>query len=260
MAQPPVLFEIRETIAVIKLNRPDNRNSMTLEVLNAFQEALGKARQNKQLRCLIITGSGNTFCGGADFSAGFSAEENRLPNETLMGFYKPFLEIQKIEIPVIAAMNGHAIGGGLGLALVCDIRIAAADAKYGATFSRLGLHSGMAISYILPRLIGLSAACELLFTGRTISGKEAAELGLASSAVDSDKVLPKAWDLAQEIASAAPAAVRMLKTSIYRGLGWDIDGAAEFEALCQSRTLETEDAREGIAALLEKRKPVFKGK
>lgn len=260
MSQPPVLFEIKEKIAMIKLNRPDNRNSMTLEVMNAFQEALDKIHKNKSLRCLIITGSGSTFCAGADFGSSFSAEENRLPNETLMNFYKPFLEIQRIEIPVIAAMNGHAIGGGLGLALVCDIRIAGKDAKYGATFARLGLHSGMAISYILPRLIGPPAACELLFTGRLINGKKAAELGIANYAVDSDKVLQKAWDLAQEIASCAPAAVRMMKASIYRGLGWDTYSAAEFEAHCQSRTFETDDAREGISALLEKREPVFKGK
>jgi enoyl-CoA hydratase/carnithine racemase len=260
MSQPPVIFEIKEKIAVIKLNRPDNRNSMTLEVMNAFREAVGSVQQDNKLRCLIITGSGSTFCAGADFGSGFSAEENRLPNETLMNFYKPFLEVRRIEIPVIAAMNGHAIGGGIGLALVCDIRIAAKDAKYGATFARLGLHSGMAISYILPRLVGPPAACELLFTGRLINGEKAADMGIANYAVDSDKVFDKAWELAQEIASCAPAAVRMMKTSIYRGLGWDTDNAAAFEAHCQSRTFETEDAGEGINALLEKREPVFKGK
>jgi enoyl-CoA hydratase/carnithine racemase len=168
--------------------------------------------------------------------------------------------IQDVTVPTIAAMNGHAIGGGFGLMLICDIRIANRVSKYGANFARLGLHTGMAVSYMLPRLVGLPMANELLFTGRLISGEQTAEIGLANYAVERDQVLEKAWELAREIASCAPAAVRLIKRSILRGLEWDPRSAAEIEAHCQSRTVEMEDAKEGISALLEKREPVFKGR
>jgi enoyl-CoA hydratase/carnithine racemase len=165
-----------------------------------------------------------------------------------------------IEVPTVAAMQGHAIGGGLGLAVVCDLRVANREAKYGANFVRLGLHPGMATTYILPRLLGVPRAVELLLTGRLINGAEAAEYGLAHHAVDGESVLQRSRELAEEIASAAPLAVRWTKRSIYRGLGWDVQEAAHYEAHVQSRTFETEDFSEGIGALLEKRKPSFKGR
>ncbi|HET9820637.1 MAG TPA: enoyl-CoA hydratase-related protein, partial [Burkholderiaceae bacterium] len=164
-----------------------------------------------------------------------------------------------VPVPVIAAMNGHAIGGGFGLGLVCDIRVANREARYGANFARLGLHSGMAISYLLPRVCGVPRAAELLFTGRVFSGAEAAELGIANHAVEPGQVLARARELADEIAANAPVAVRMMKRSLYRGLEWDPRLAGEIEALLQSRTLEMADAKEGVAALLEKRAPRFRG-
>jgi len=152
------------------------------------------------------------------------------------------------------------VGGGLGLALVCDLRIANADAKYGANFVRLGLHPGMATTYLLPRLVGLPRALELLLTGRIVTGRDACEIGLVNHAVPADEVLPRARALAREIASAAPIAVRWTKRSIYRNLAWDPRSAAEVEAHAQSRTVETDDAKEGMRALLEKRAPVFHGR
>jgi enoyl-CoA hydratase/carnithine racemase len=256
----PVLFEIDNRIAQITLNRPDNRNSMTPDMMAAFQEAVEEVKRLADLRCLIITGSGKSFCAGADFKSDRKDSRHRLPNEVLMDAYRPFLSLVRVEIPIIASMNGHAIGGGFGLALVCDIRIASKDSKYGANFARLGLHSGMGISYMLPRLVGLPMANELLFTGRLFTGDKAAEMGLVNYAVASEEVLTKARDLATEIAACAPVAVKMIKRSIYRGLDWNLEKAAEMEAHCQSRTFEMEDAGEGIRALLEKREPDFKGR
>ena len=260
MPDEPILFEIRDNIAQITLNRPDNRNSMDNELMPAFHEAINGVRDNKDLRCLIITGTGKSFCAGADFKSNMVGEVVRPPNEAVMNLYRPFLAIQEIGIPVIAAMNGHAIGGGFGLALICDMRIANKNSKYGANFARLGLHSGMAVSYMLPRITGLPAANELMFTGRLITGEKAEQIGLANYAMETDEILDKAWDLAREISACAPVAVRMIKRSIYRGLEWNPYNAAEYEAHCQSRTFEMEDAREGIVALLEKREPVFSGK
>ena len=177
-----------------------------------------------------------------------------------MNIYRPFLNILDVKVPTIAAMNGHAIGGGFGLALVCDIRIAENRSKYGANFARLGLHTGMAVSYMLPRIIGLPKANELLFTGRLIDGKTAVDIGLVNYALAENEISEKAWELAREIASCAPVAVRMIKRSIQKGFDWNPSGAAEWEAHCQSRTFEMDDTREGISALLEKREPVFTGK
>jgi enoyl-CoA hydratase/carnithine racemase len=261
MGDAPVLFDVRDKIGRITLNRPNNRNSMDQEVLPAFREIIQNVKRDRELRCLIITGSGSTFCAGADFRSSLGSNyEGLMVNEVFLELYRPFLEVGELEVPTIAALNGHAIGGGFGLALICDIRVANKKARYGANFSRLGLHSGMAISYMLPRLVGLPVACELLFTGRIINGDRAAKIGLVNYAVDEGDVLIKSMELAAEIADSAPVAVRMMKKSIYRGLDWNAMKAAEAEAHCQSRTFEMEDAREGISALLEKRKPDFKGR
>ena len=260
MSDEAVILEVKDRIGTIKLNRPDKLNSMDTEMLPVFQEYVNQVKNNKDLRCLIITGSGNTFCVGANFRGSMTNDEGRLPHEIFMDFYRPFLTIQELEMPIIAAMNGHAIGGGFGLSLICDIRIANKDSKYGANFARLGVHSGMAISYMLPRIVGLPLANELLFTGRLISGEKAAEMGLVNYAVEADEVLHKAWELALEIEGCAPVAVRMMKRSIYTGLDWNPTHAAELEAHFQSRTFEMEDAKEGISAFLEKRKPTFYGR
>lgn len=263
MTEPAVLYEAKDHVAEITLNRPENRNSMTTEVLEGLRDAIGQAQRDPELRCAIITGRGRSFCAGADFRSQVQRDATgaaSLPHERSFGMYAPFLSVLELEVPVIGALNGHAIGGGLGLAVVCDLRVANRDARYGANFVRLGLHPGMATTYILPRLVGLPRAAELLLTGRIISGAEAAELGLANYAVAAEEVLPKARELAREIASAAPIAVRMTKQSLYRHVSWDPVAAARFEAHAQSRTIETEDSREGIRALLEKREPDFRNR
>lgn len=260
MSDAPILFNVEDMVGLITLNRPDNRNSMDSETMPAFLEAIEQVKKDNELRCLIITGTGKSFCAGADFRNSPIDMSGGLPHENLMNTYGPFLKISEIKIPVIAAMNGHAIGGGFGLALICDIRIANRKAKYGANFAKLGLHTGMATSYMLPRIVGLPRANELLLTGRLIDGLTAERIGLVNYALEEDQVLNKAWEIAREIASCAPVAVRMIKRSILRGISWDPISAAEIEAHYQSRTFEMEDAREGITALLEKREPVFQGR
>ena len=262
MADPAVLYEVKEHIAQITLNRPENRNSMTGDVLEGLRSAVENVIEDADLRCVIVTGKGKSFCAGADFKSGAQRDATgatgRLPHERSFAMYSPFLSLLRIDVPIIGALNGHAIGGGLGLAVVCDIRVANREAKYGANFVRLGLHPGMATTYLLPRLVGVPKGVELLLTGRIITGEEAAVLGLVNYAVEPEQVLDKAWELAREIASAAPIAVRMTKQSIYDNLDWDPARAARAEAHAQSRTLETEDSREGIRALLEKRPADFK--
>jgi enoyl-CoA hydratase/carnithine racemase len=256
-----VSYRREGAVGVIAMNRPDNRNSMTAELLDAFMVASVAARADGEARCVVITGSGSCFSAGADFRAEVQrGAECGLPHERSFAMYEPFLSIVDLEVPVVAALNGHAVGGGFGLALLCDIRIACRSAKYGANFCRLGLAPGMGISYLLPRLAGASRAAELLFTGRVMTGDEMAELGLASRALAAGEVLPAALDLAREIAASAPLAVRATKRALVDGLGWDVRRAAWREAFAQAATVATADFAEGVGALLEKRPPRFTGR
>lgn len=259
MSDPAVRFTASDDIGVITLNRPDNRNSMTPELLDAFLAATAEARAAR-LRCLVVTGTGPCFSSGADFKSSVQREaDQRAPNERSYAMYEPFLSLLDIAVPVIGALNGHTVGGGFGLALVCDLRIGARDAKYGANFVRLGLAPGMAISYLLPRLIGLARANELLLTGQLVDGAEAERLGILNRAVPAEAVLDEALALARTIAANAPIAVRATKRAIQRGLDLQIRDAARLEAYAQAESVNTSDAREGIAALLAKRPPTFTG-
>jgi enoyl-CoA hydratase/carnithine racemase len=255
-----VVYQERDGVGVITLNRPDNRNSMTPEVLSAFAEASEWARSNKEIRALVITGTGSCFSAGADFKSNLQiGGENLLDHERSFRMYEPFLSVLDIEVPVIGALNGHAVGGGFGLALVCDIRIANSKSKYGANFARLGLHPGMGISYLLPRLIGVSRANELLFTGRLVLGDEAERIGLVSRACDADQVLDQAMKMAETIAGNAPVAVRLTKKTLRETMQWDARAGAYQESYVQAATLQMDDAKEGMSALLEKRDPKFRG-
>jgi enoyl-CoA hydratase/carnithine racemase len=254
-----VRYESQGAIGVITLDRPDNRNSMTPELLDAFAAASERARSDAAIRCLVVTGTGTCFSSGADFKATLQRAHGA-PHERSYAMYVPFLSLLDVEVPVIGALNGHTVGGGFGLALVCDLRIGAEDAKYGANFVRLGLAPGMAISYLLPRLVGVARANELLLTARLVDGREAAALGILNRAVPATEVMACALEVARTIADNAPLAVRATKAAIRRGLALHVREAAMSEAYAQAETVATDDAREGIAALLAKRAPVFTGR
>lgn len=260
MAESAVLSSREGNILILTLNEPDQRNRMAWPLLDSLDAALSDAMTQEDVRCIVITGKGDTFCGGADLREGFKSQESTAPpNEYAMSLYGSFLKVLDIEVPVIAAMQGHAIGGGLGLAMVADIRVANEEAKYGSNFVKLGIHPGMATTFLLPRFVGIPKAAELLFTGRIVSGAEACSLGLVNHAVASSDVLTVAMEIAREISLNAPIAVRWVKKSLYRHANWSPLSAAEWESHQQSRTFEMNDAREGVAAFLEKRAPEFKG-
>lgn len=266
-----VTYGTRGDIGVITLNRPDNRNSMTPDLLDAFAKASWAAKSDATVRCVIVTGTGNCFSAGADFKSSLQREDTadangklRSPDERSFAMYEPFLSLLDIDVPVIAACQGHAVGGGFGLALVCDLRIVARDAKYGANFTAIGLSPGMSISYLLPRLIGVARASDLLLTGRLINGEEAERIGIANRCVDSAEVMSTAEGMARAIADNAPYAIKETKKAIYRGLSFTgasaVKDAAQAEAHIQAISVGMDDAREGTTALLEKRKPTFTGK
>lgn len=253
-------------VGLLRLNRPANRNSMTAELLDGFALAHQAARNDANLRCLVVTGSGRCFCAGADFHAAVQrppaqegAAGRALPHERSFAMYEPFLALLDMPVPVVGALNGHAVGGGFGLALVCDIRVGAREAKYGANFAKLGLHPGMAISYLLPRVVGPQRAALMLLTGELLDGATAADWGLLAQAVATEAVPATAWAIAANIAANAPLAVRSMTRALraHRDAAF---AAARAEAYAQAESLTTDDAKEGIAALLGKRKPQFHGR
>jgi enoyl-CoA hydratase/carnithine racemase len=167
--------------------------------------------------------------------------------------------VRELPCPTIAAINGAAIGAGLCVALACDSRIAARDAKLGLNFARLGIHPGMGATWTLPRLVGPAHAAELLFTGRILDGAEAERIGLVNCAVQSDAVLPRAHQMAREMAQSAPVATRGIKRALSRSLECELPEQLDFEAHQQALCYETADLREGLAATRDKRSPKFRG-
>src|SRR5690349_7726882 len=178
----------------------------------------------------------------------------------MLPFYRAWLSVRSLEVPTIAAVNGPAVGAGLCLALACDIRYAAASARLAAPFVRLGMHPGMAATWLLPEAVGAAAARDLLLTGRTVDADEALRLGLVSRVLDEDHLLEETLAAAAVIAGTAPIASRLTKLALADGGHATYDAALQWEALAQPLTLATEDLQEGIRAARERRAPVFRGR
>jgi enoyl-CoA hydratase/carnithine racemase len=251
-------------VATLTLNRPEARNAMTPPMGEEVRDAVEAVRADHDARVLVVTGAGTAFSGGGDLAmlardAGVGDGAGHGMGGPPRDFYKRFLSVRTLAIPTIAAINGHAIGAGLCFALGCDIRIVAAHAKMGMTFTKLGIHPGMGATHLLPRLIGTARACELLFTGRIIDAAEAERLGIVSRVVARDAFAAAVRELAAEIAAAGPIAVRLTKRALYRGVESSLDDALDLESMQQAATFKTADAREGVKAVLEKREPKFVG-
>jgi enoyl-CoA hydratase/carnithine racemase len=248
-------------VVVLTLNLPDRRNAMTGDLTSAFAAAVDALRPDRSVRCVVVTGEGSAFCAGGDLS--WIAESPDLSvdkiRDRMLPFYRVWLSIRELEVPSIAAVNGAAVGAGLCLALACDLRYASRSAKLSAPFTQLGMHAGMAATYLLPEVVGLAAARELLFTGRAVDAEEALRLGLVNGVYDADELLAGVLHVAGQIAAAGPIATRLTKSGLRNGGHATIEDALQYEALAQPVTFATDDLREGLAASKEKRKPSFKG-
>ena len=240
-----VLLTVENHVATLTLNRPENRNAMTTELLRCFQDQVEKVKSRQDVRVVIVEGSGKTFCSGADFKAmNTPAAASKSGGKTTdfedraKQIYSRFLSLLDLEVPTIAKVNGHAIGGGLGLALVCDLRVVSRQAKLGVNFTRLGLSPGMATTYMLPRLIGLPKAAELFYTGRIFDGELAERIGLANYACDREDIDHVTSKLATEIAGAGPLAVRLTKKALHQGSSLEPRLAMEYESGYQAQTIQ----------------------
>jgi enoyl-CoA hydratase len=249
-------------VALLTLDNPGQRNAMSEQMTASWVAAVEALKADRTLRAVVVTGGGSAFCSGGDTSW-IVGEPDAAVDELrtrMIAFYRAWLSIRSLEVPTIAAVNGAAIGAGLCLALACDIRYAAASARLGAPFVRLGMHPGMAATWLLPDAVGPAAARDLLLTGRTVDAEEALRLGLVSRVVDDASLRDEVLATAADIAATAPIASRLTKLALSDGGHATYDAALQWEALAQPVTLATEDLHEGIRAARETRTPAFRGR
>ncbi|MEV0151155.1 MULTISPECIES: enoyl-CoA hydratase-related protein [unclassified Nonomuraea] len=244
----------------LTLNRPDRRNAMTDGMTEQWRDTMAGLAVDRDVRCVVVTGAGSAFCAGGDLS--WLGERNAEPvprlRERMLGFYRSWLSIAALEVPTVAAVNGPAVGAGLCLALACDLVYAADDARLLAPFTSLGLHPGMAATYLLPARGGAGLAREMLLTGQAISGKEAEIKGLVNRCFPPADLMTEVSAVARKIARNAPVATRLTKVALASG-HVDLEAALRWEALAQPVTMASADLVEGLAAQRERRVPKFTG-
>ena len=253
-----ILTDVSDKVATIWLNRPERRNSFSPDMTRELHEAFGEFEADDGVRAIVVTGAGKYFSAGADlgarggstFSRSASADTAEQQQRTERA------EPRRMRTPVIAALNGSAVGMGITLPVSWDIRFAAADAKYGFVFTRRGLVPEAGSSWMLPRLVGVSRAMELLLSGRIFSGAEGAEMGLFSRALPAEEVLPAAQEFARDLAANTSAvSVAATKGLVYDALGQDREESHTIEHQVFRWMGNQADAREGVTAFLEKRAP-----
>ncbi len=258
-----ILYEVADQVATITLNRPDRYNALNPTLRQELCDAIEQSNADTDVRAIVITGAGKGFCSGGDMKANANVksidEANPLSNKLEPIRDKIILSMRGSTKPYIAAVNGAAAGGGMGIALACDIRIAATKAKFGQTFSRRGLHPDWGGTYFLPRLVGTAKACELIWSGRMIGAEEALALGIVSQLTEPDALMPTALEMARSFAAGPPVSIRLSKRAIYRSMEADLRDALEFETYAQNVCLSTDDVKEGVRAFVEKREPNFSG-
>ena len=247
-------------VVVLRLNDPDRRNVMSDDMTESWGRALTEIKADPSVRVVVVTGAGTAFSSGGN--TGWIASE---PDATvdylrtrMIAFYRAWLAIRDLEVPTIAAINGPAVGAGLCLALACDIRYASESARMSAPFVKLGMHPGMAATYLLADVVGNAQARELMLTGRMFGADEALRLGAVSRVFPDEEFAAGVDEIARGIAGNAPIATRYTKVAMLEGHA-DFETSVQWEALAQPITLATEDLQEGIAAARAKRPPVFRG-
>lgn len=243
--------ELGEThVATIELQRPPN-NFFSAEMIGALASSLEKLDGDPACRVVLLCAEGKHFCAGADIAGG--------GEEEAAGLYEAAVRLFRTRKPIVAAVQGAAVGGGLGLALAADFRVASPEARFSANFARLGFHQGFGLSVTLPRLVGEQTAAELLYTGRRVKGDEAVTLGLADRLVHRADLRAAAHEFAEEIAGSAPLAVQSIRATLRGELANQVESALAHELAEQTRLRETSDFAEGTLAMAERRTPEFQG-
>ena len=257
-----LLVTRREGIGTITLNRPERLNALDDTMSGELPLAFEELSDDGEVRVIVVTGAGRAFCAGADVKGWAGAKEppNALRERERLRSSRLLSSIQEVEKPIIAAVNGVAIGFGCNLTLVCDIRIASEDARFGEFFIKRGLVPDMAGMFYLPRIVGVGRAKELMFTGDLIDAAKAERIGLVNKVVPAAEFEAEVKEYAHKLASLPPKTMAMTKIGIDRALEMSVQSAREFERLSQSICRTSEDYAESIRAFVEKREPQFKGR
>ena len=263
MSYQTIQFEMRGSICLLTLNRPDRLNALTVEVASDFNEAVREALE-KGARVIVLTGAGRAFCAGGDLREmqEIASREGRVEaffDEPLRILNESILLIRRTPVPFIAAVNGVASGGGCNLALACDVIIAAESAKFNQAFIKIGLVPDCGGTFMLPRLVGLKRAAELMFTGDLITAQRAAEMGMINSVAADGELMGQVMAMAEKLAHAPTAAIGQIKQLLEASAINDYGSQLDLERRAQIEAGKTKDFTEGVTAFLEKRPPRFVG-
>lgn len=257
-----VLFEKRGHVALVTLNRPDTLNALTATMADELLDGLDELVEDSEVRAVVLTGAGRGFCSGFDLKAGNIADARRKSVFRMMEFEKHWLaRLRTYAKPTICAVNGVAAGGGLGLALACDMRIASSEARFSAIFSKIGMTAQDAAAALLPQIVGIPKALEMIYTAKMVGPEEAERIGLANEVVPADQLIDHCIALGNRIAELSPIATAISKQVVIRGYNRPMEDQLAFQNLGSFLNMNyaQEDLKEAVTAFVEKRKPVFKG-
>ncbi|MFD8098506.1 enoyl-CoA hydratase/isomerase family protein [Nocardia fluminea] len=253
-------YSVAHHIATITLNRPERKNAFTLDMVDAWAAALDAAQADDEVRVVVLTGAGDAFCSGVDLDAFKNEHRGPLQEKELLTkrVHRVAMAMDRLTKPALAAVNGVAVGAGMDMSLMCDIRIAARSARFSEGYIRVGLVPGDGGCYYLPRIVGTAQALRLLWTGAFVGAEEALAIGLVSEVHDDDRVLEVTLQLAGEIASRAPIAIEVIKRAVRQGQNHDLPTALDLISSHQAVVLSTDDSAEAFSAFREKRMPEFR--
>jgi len=262
MAEPHIEYTVKNSVATLTLNRPEAKNAFSSEMITLWRKYLEEAKEDAGVRVIVVTGKGDTFCSGGDIK---DMAEGKLKSWDMKrflwdGVHRIVLTLEDLDKPVIAAINGAAMGAGMDMAIMCDIRLCSDTAKLAESYIMMGLVPGDGGAYFLPRLVGASKALELLLTADVLGAEEALRLGIVNRVVPHDRLMEETMKLAENIANKPPLAVRMIKRAVYQGQSSTLRAHLDYISSQISLLSETQDHKEAAKAFLQKRKPHFVGK
>ncbi|MBW2283520.1 MAG: enoyl-CoA hydratase/isomerase family protein [Deltaproteobacteria bacterium] len=261
-AYSAIQWEREGHVGIITLNRPEQLNAIGPELREELPDIMDRVAADAELRVLIITGTGKAFSAGGDLGGFLQRSRSYQAQGGAIDLFSNSMsrKFLGVEIPIIAAINGAAVGGGFTLSLTCDIRIASEAARFGAVFARVGLSPEYGSSFLLSRVVGLTKASELVLTARIFDAQEALSMGLVGEVVPEEQLMARAKEIAGQIAGLSPVAVRMGKRTLRHGLDSTLSQALDYEELAESHCFSSLDHQESVKAFMEKRAPEFKGR
>ncbi len=257
-----LLYEVKDKIATITLNRPDKLNAFTGPMIDAWAKALAEAQADDGVNVIVVTGAGRAFCAGGDVARMRETKPTPLENKNQLweNIHRVPRTLEAMDKPVIAMVNGLAVGAGMGMCLMCDVRIASDEARFSTGYVRVGLVPGDGDTYFLPRLVGAAKALELLWTADFVDAQEALRLGIVNRVVPAGDLAQQTRDFAEQLAGGPQIPIRMIKRLVYQSLRLDLRTHLDLVSSHMAVVRETADHAEGVAAFKEKRTPKFQGR